>query len=128
MSNAATVRVPLTTLDDDAWDDLLSFIEERRVNPIVGPEHLQVSTERGPRLLYDWLAETLAVRLNVDVAALPHPPHRTALLNEAARLIGRVPSEMGKLHSLRFWRDLVSDEQHRHAAAMTRPAAVPGPV
>jgi hypothetical protein len=63
----------MTTLDDDAWDDLLSFIEERRVIPIVGPELLQVATDRGPRLLYDWLAEKLAVRLNVDVASLPQP-------------------------------------------------------
>jgi hypothetical protein len=63
----------MTTLDDDAWEDLLSFIEERRVIPIVGPELLQVSTDRGPRLLYDWVAEKLAGRLNVDVAALPQP-------------------------------------------------------
>jgi hypothetical protein len=63
----------MTTLDDDAWDDLLSFIEERRVIPIVGPELLQVATDRGPRLLYDWLAEKLAVRLNVDAASLPQP-------------------------------------------------------
>jgi hypothetical protein len=63
----------MTTLDDDAWDDLLSFIEERRVIPIVGPELLLVSTDRGPRLLYDWLAEKLAGRLNVDVASLPQP-------------------------------------------------------
>jgi len=71
MNNASTVRAPISTLDDDAWDDLLSFIEERRVIPIVGPELLQVSTERGPRLLYDWLAEKLAARLNVDTAELP---------------------------------------------------------
>jgi hypothetical protein len=63
----------MTTLDDDAWEDLLSFIEERRVIPIVGPELLQVATDRGPRLLYDWLAERLAARLNVDVGALPQP-------------------------------------------------------
>jgi len=67
------MRMAMTTLDDDAWDDLLSFIEERRVIPIVGPELLQVSTERGPRLLYDWLADKLATRLNVDVTALPQP-------------------------------------------------------
>jgi hypothetical protein len=73
MSSVAPIRMPLTTLDNDAWDDLLSFIEERRVIPIVGPELLQVSTERGPRLLYDWLAEKLAARLNVDIAALPQP-------------------------------------------------------
>jgi len=65
--------MPMTTLDDAAWDDLLSFIEERRVIPIVGPELLLVSTERGPRLLHDWVAEKLAVRLNVDTAELPQP-------------------------------------------------------
>ena len=63
----------MTTLDDDAWDDLLSYIEERRVIPIVGPELLLVSTQRGPRLLLDWVTEKLAVRLNVNVAELPQP-------------------------------------------------------
>jgi TIR domain-containing protein/SIR2-like protein len=73
MSPSAGAAVPLTTLDEDAWDDLLSFIEERRVIPIVGPELLLVSTERGPRLLLDWVAEKLAGRLNVDVRELPQP-------------------------------------------------------
>ena len=62
---------PLATLDDDAWDDLLDFIEERRVIPIVGPELLKVETESGPRLLYDWVAEKLAAKLNVDTSELP---------------------------------------------------------
>jgi hypothetical protein len=73
MSPGALAPLQMSALDDDAWDDLLSFIEERRVIPIVGPELLQVATERGPRLLYDWLAEKLAGRLNVDVAQLPQP-------------------------------------------------------
>ncbi len=73
MSTGATAQLPMSVLDDDAWDDLLSFIEERRVIPILGPELLQVTTDRGPRLLYDWLAEKLAARLNVDVSLLPQP-------------------------------------------------------
>ena len=73
MASAANARLPATTLDDDAWDDLLSFIEERKVIPIVGPELLQIATDHGPRLLYDWLAEKLALRLNVDVGELPRP-------------------------------------------------------
>lgn len=72
MSSAAPV-MPDATLDEDAWDDLLSFIEERRVIPIVGPELLMVTTEEKPRLLYDWLAERLAVKLNVDTRQLPQP-------------------------------------------------------
>src|SRR5262245_39905071 len=73
MSVASAAALATTILDDDAWDDLLSFIEERRVIPIVGPELLMVTTERGPRLLYEWAAERLAARLNVSTAELPQP-------------------------------------------------------
>ena len=73
MTQVAAETISLASLDDDAWDDLLSFIEERRVIPIVGPELLQISTDRGPRLLLDWVAEKLAARLNVDTRMLPQP-------------------------------------------------------
>jgi hypothetical protein len=73
MSNLLPLHTPLATLDDDAWDDLLNFIEERRVIPIIGPELLKVETETGARLLYDWIAEKLAGKLNVDTARLPQP-------------------------------------------------------
>jgi TIR domain/SIR2-like domain len=65
--------VGLQHLDEDAWDDLLNYIEERRVIPIVGPDLLRVETDRGPRLLYEWLAERLAVKLSVDTDGLPQP-------------------------------------------------------
>jgi hypothetical protein len=73
MINVSAAASSMSTLDDDAWDDLLNFIEERRVIPIVGPELLMVSTDSGPRLLHDWVAERLAVRLNVNTADLPQP-------------------------------------------------------
>ena len=73
MSTLLPMHSPLATLDDDAWDDLLNFIEERRVIPIIGPELLKVETETGARLLYDWIAEKLAGKLNVDSARLPQP-------------------------------------------------------
>jgi hypothetical protein len=73
MTSAAANVLPDASLDEDAWDDLLSFIEERRVIPIVGPELLMVATDQGPRLLYDWVAERLAARLNVDTRQLPQP-------------------------------------------------------
>lgn len=71
MNTGSLAIVPTATLDEDAWEDLLSFIEERRVIPIVGPELLMVATDRGPRLLLDWAAEKLAARLNVDTSSLP---------------------------------------------------------
>jgi hypothetical protein len=73
MTGATAPLVPDATLDEDAWDDLLSFIEERRVIPIVGPELLMVATADRPRLLYDWIAERLAAKLGVDTRRLPQP-------------------------------------------------------
>jgi hypothetical protein len=73
MSNVSPMHPPAATLDDDAWEDLLNFIEERRVIPIVGPELLKVETDAGPRLLYDWVAEKLAAKLGVDTTQLPKP-------------------------------------------------------
>src|SRR5580704_535745 len=71
MSSPLPLRATVATLDEDAWEDLLNFIEERRVIPIIGPELLQVETDSGPRLLYDWVAEKLPARLNIDLAELP---------------------------------------------------------
>jgi hypothetical protein len=68
-----TAMSQLPHLDEDAWDDLLNYIEERRVIPIIGPDLLRVETDSGPRLLYEWLAEKLAGRLSVDVEGLPRP-------------------------------------------------------
>ncbi len=73
MSNLLPMHPALATFDDDAWDDLLNFIEERRVIPIIGPELLKVETETGSRLLYEWIAEKLAGKLNVDISQLPQP-------------------------------------------------------
>ena len=72
MSAVAWLPAP-ATMDEDAWDDLLNFVEERRVIPIIGPELLKVDTDAGPRLLYDWVAEKLAGKLGVDLAQLPQP-------------------------------------------------------
>jgi hypothetical protein len=73
VSNLLPMHPPLSTLDEDAWDDLLNFIEERRVIPIIGPELLTVETDTGPRLLYEWIAEKLAAKLSVDTTQLPQP-------------------------------------------------------
>ncbi|HET8831222.1 MAG TPA: toll/interleukin-1 receptor domain-containing protein [Casimicrobiaceae bacterium] len=73
MSSPLPMHPPLATLDDDAWEDLLNFIEERRVIPIIGPELLQVDTDAGPRLLYEWVAERLATKLGVETSQLPRP-------------------------------------------------------
>ncbi|MFI5335852.1 MAG: toll/interleukin-1 receptor domain-containing protein [Opitutales bacterium] len=62
-----------TPFNEDLWEDLLNYIEEKRVIPIVGPELLLVETESGPQLLLEWLSEKLAARLNVDTSLLSRP-------------------------------------------------------
>jgi len=73
MSMHANAVASLQDFDEDAWDDLLNYIEERRVIPIIGPDLLRVQTDHGLRPLYEWLAERLAAKLSVDVAPLPRP-------------------------------------------------------
>lgn len=73
MGSAVPFSLAAPVLDEDAWEALLDFIEERRVIPIIGPELLKVETETGPRLLHEWLAGKLAARLAVDVSLLPSP-------------------------------------------------------
>ncbi len=73
MSQVLIAPNPAAVLDDDAWNDLLDFIEDQRVIPIVGPELLKVQTDSGERLLYDWLAEKLAAKLGVETSQLPSP-------------------------------------------------------
>ena len=50
LTSALPIHPSPSRLDDDAWDDLLNFIEEKRVIPIIGPELLKVETDSGPRL------------------------------------------------------------------------------
>lgn len=70
-----SVSLPnLMHFDEDAWDDLLNYIEERRVIPIIGPELLRVQTDEGLKPLHQWLAEKLAARLSVDAQLLAQPP------------------------------------------------------
>ena len=118
MANGSAATLPATTLDDDAWDDLLSFIEERRVIPIVGPELLLVATDRGPRLLYDWAAEKLAARLNVRTADLPHP----YTLNDVVCvfLAGRGRREEAYVRL----RSIIKDANFEPPAALRRLAAI----
>jgi hypothetical protein len=73
MSTSLARTGTLQAFDEDAWDDLLNYIEERRVIPIIGPDLLRVQTDTGLRPLYEWLAEKLAAKLSVDAADLPKP-------------------------------------------------------
>ncbi len=124
-SQAGTARMnsasalPMSTLDDDAWDDLLSFIEERRVIPIVGPELLLVETPGGPRLLLDWVAEKLAGRLNVNVAQLPQPYTLNDVICWFLSARGRREEAYVRLRSIIKEANFEPPAALRHLAAIT---------
>ncbi|HWG29076.1 MAG TPA: hypothetical protein VN676_00865, partial [Steroidobacteraceae bacterium] len=118
MTNASVIGFPASTLDEDAWDDLLSFIEERRVIPIIGPDLLQVETDRGPRLLLDWVAEKLAARLNVNVAELPRPYTLNDVVCWFLAARGRREEAYVRLRSI------VKDAQFEPPQALRRLAAI----
>ena len=58
--------------DPDFWEDLLTFIEEGRVIPIIGEGVVNFAPD--DKSLYDWLATGLAERLQIPPDTLPvHP-------------------------------------------------------
>jgi hypothetical protein len=63
-----------------------------------------------------WQKVELAAALFAQ--ALVDKAHHAALLNEAAALLARLPQEMGKLQSIRRWRDRIGQEQHGHMSAI----------
>jgi hypothetical protein len=71
---AAPPASSLAAFDDDAWEDLLNYIEEKKVIPIVGPELCTVQTDAGSENLYTWLARSLAARLGQPAMAGALPP------------------------------------------------------
>lgn len=86
--------------EEDIWEDLLNYIEEKRVIPIVGPELLKVDTESGPRLLMEWLAAQLAPRLAVDAAQLPQPLQLNDVVRQFLAGRGRREEAYARLRSI----------------------------
>jgi hypothetical protein len=48
IATASTEVSSVPVWDDEAWEDLLNFIEERRVIPILGPASLRGGDRRHP--------------------------------------------------------------------------------
>jgi tetratricopeptide (TPR) repeat protein len=67
---------------------------------------------------HDDASQRVELAIALYAQALSDKPRRAALLNEAAALIARAPPEMRELHSVRWWRDLIRQEQRARAAAV----------
>ena len=64
LAAAELPKPAVVSFDDDAWEDLLNFIEEKQVIPIIGPELLVVQTEAGPE---NQKCEVRALRQKVEI-------------------------------------------------------------
>jgi hypothetical protein len=53
------------------WDDLLEYVEDRRVIPILGPHLLSIRFPEGEKLFLRFAAERLAERLCISVNDMP---------------------------------------------------------
>ena len=69
VAESAQPAPTVATFDDDVWEDLLNFVEEKQVIPIVGPELVSVQTDAGRENLYAWLARSLEARLGLSPGA-----------------------------------------------------------
>ncbi|MBV8451139.1 MAG: toll/interleukin-1 receptor domain-containing protein [Deltaproteobacteria bacterium] len=98
---------------NDFWEDLLDFVEQGKVIPVVG-EHAVTFGEHN-ELLYPWLARELATRLNVNGSRLAEMPtlndvarehllaggERNAIYTRLARILReKCPAPGGALHDL----------------------------
>lgn len=59
---------------EEFWEELLAYIEERRVVPVIGPELVTVEVDGARLPLTSVLAQRLADKLRVDLSALPGRP------------------------------------------------------
>src|ERR1700688_1142096 len=61
----------MADLQEGFWDNLLDYIQDRTVVPIIGPELVTVREGEGDVPLYRWLAQRLAADLKLPPAELP---------------------------------------------------------
>lgn len=60
-------------LPERTWEDLLLFVEEGKVIPVIGPELVAVEEGGESIPLYHWLARALAERIDLPFSDLPDP-------------------------------------------------------
>jgi hypothetical protein len=74
-------------------DDLLEFVEDGKVVPIIGEELLQVGENGNKIPLYRYIADRLAERLEIPAASLPPEPSLNAVVCHYLQARG-VPEEV----------------------------------
>jgi hypothetical protein len=86
--------------DEDIWEDLLAYIEEERVIPIVGPASSTVLVDGRTIALEDYFAERLASRLGLPSDALPSTPTLNEVVSLYLRRNGRREALYPRIRSI----------------------------
>jgi hypothetical protein len=86
--------------DEDIWEDLLAYIEEERVIPIVGPASSTVVVDGVPVSLEDYVAQRLTSRLGLPSDALPPAPTLNEVVSLYLRRNGRREALYPRIRSI----------------------------
>jgi hypothetical protein len=86
--------------DEDIWEELLAYIEEERVIPIVGPALSTVIAEGRSISLESYVAERLAPRLGLPSDALPAAPTLNEVVSLYLRRNGRREALYPRIRSI----------------------------
>jgi hypothetical protein len=75
MAPTEVIAVPSEpSWDESIWEELLAYIEEERVIPILGPASFTVANDGRETSLEGYVAEKLVPRLGLPIDALPSSP------------------------------------------------------
>jgi hypothetical protein len=90
MAPSDVIAVPSEpSWDDTIWEELLAYIEEERVIPIIGPASFTVANEGRQTSLESYVAERLVPRLGLAPGALPLAPTLNEVVSLYLRRNGR---------------------------------------
>ena len=90
MAPSDVVAVPSQPYWDEAiWEELLAYIEEERVIPIIGPASFTVANEGKQTSLESYVAERLVLRLGLPPDLLPPTPTLNEVVSLYLRRNGR---------------------------------------
>jgi hypothetical protein len=129
------------------WEDLLLWIEDGRVIPVIGPELVTVDDGGTQVPLYSWLARRLAEEIGMPLADLPDPfdlndvvvkslrshnDQRDEIYSTLRRILSRVPSNpspaltaLAGIQGFKLFVSLTFDSQLADALSQVHHGAAP---
>jgi hypothetical protein len=134
-------------LTERFWEDLLLWIEDGRVIPVIGPELVTVDDGGTQVPLYSWLARRLAEEIGMPLADLPDPfdlndvvvkslrshnDQRDEIYSTLRRILSRVPSDpspaltaLAGIQGFKLFVSLTFDSQLAKALSQVHHGATP---